>query len=214
VELKRIPKCSGLKMNGNDKQTMNTFEVEIKFRVDHPDELEQKLQQFGGTGFGEAVTESDDFFQHPCRNFVQTDECLRLRKRTLPDGTAEHTLTYKGPKIDTSTKTRQEIEIPISEPQRWEYLLTALGFCKSASVQKFRRRQTLTIQHRHVDVVLDTLPALPEGNRLFVEMETFAAVAEEIEECRSLLFSIAEQLRLHCPIRESYLKLVQDSSPP
>lgn len=188
---------------------MNSFEVEIKFRINSADELEQKLQHFGGAGFGETVMESDDFFQHPCRDFVQTDECLRLRKRTLPDDTTEYTLTYKGPKIDTSTKTRREIEISITEPQHWENMLTALGFCKLASVQKFRRRQRLTIKHRQVDIVLDTLPALPEGKRLFVEMETLAT-EKEVAECRSLILGIAEQLELHEPIRESYLKLVQE----
>ena len=191
---------------------MNTFEVEIKFRVNNVDitVLECQLQQqFGGTVFGEQVTESDAFFQHPCRNFVQTDECLRLRNRTFADGTPKHFLTYKGPKIDTSTKTRQEIEVPITEPECVESMLVALGFCKAASVRKFRRRMALTVEHRHVDIVFDTLPDLPESSRLFVEMETIAS-DEEIEVCRSLILGIAKQLGLSEPIRDSYLKLVQD----
>ena len=186
---------------------MNTFEVEIKFRVENVSELEHKLQQFGGAGFGKTVTESDRFFQHPCRNFVQTDECLRLRNRVLADGTSEHSLTYKGPKIDVNTKTRQEIEISVSEPECWETLLTALGFYQSAAIHKLRRRQELTVNHRHVDVVLDTLPALPEPNRNFVEMETMAT-EEEIDECRNIILGIADQLGLSHPIRDSYLQLV------
>jgi adenylate cyclase class 2 len=188
---------------------MTTFEVEIKFRVENVTALEHKLQQLGGTGFGEAVTESDSFFQHPCRNFVHTDECLRLRHRMLPDGISEHSLAYKGPKIDTSTKTRQEIELSVTEPEHWEIFLAALGFRKTASVQKFRRRQKLTVNHRHVEIVLDTLPDLPESSRLFVELETFAN-EEEVEECRSLVLGIADQLGLSAPIRDSYLKLVQN----
>ena len=186
---------------------MNTFEVEIKFRIENVSELEEKLQQFGGTGFGEPVTEFDSFFQHPCRNFVQTDECLRLRKRLFSDGTSVYSLTYKGPKVDVSTKTRQEIEIPVSEPEHWESLLTALGFHRAASIHKLRRRQRVTINHRHVDVVLDVLPALPESERNFVEMETMAT-EEEIDECRNLILGIAGQLGLSHPIRDSYLKLV------
>ena len=187
---------------------MCVFEVEIKFRIAGITELEHRLRQFGGTGFGEAVTESDFFFQHPCRDFVRTDECLRLRNRSFADGTAEHSLTYKGPKMDTSTKTRREIEIFVAEPERWENLLTALGFCKLASVQKFRRRMTLTVNHRHVDVLFDTLPALPESDRYFVEMETLSTEAD-VEECRTLILGFAEQLGLGEPIRDSYLKLVQ-----
>ena len=187
---------------------MKTFEVEIKFRVDNTAELERRLQQFGTHGFGEPVMESDSFFQHPCRNFAQTDECLRLRNRVLAAGTSEYSLTYKGPKIDASTKTRQEIEMTITEPERWKSLLTALGFVRSASVQKSRRRQNLTVNHRCVGIVLDTLPALPEPDRLFVEMETLAT-EEELDECRSLILGIAQQLGLSNPIRDSYLKLVQ-----
>ena len=191
---------------------MSTFEVEIKFRVNNIDisELERQLQQrFDVSKFEEPVMESDSFFQHPCRNFVQTDECLRLRNRSFADGTSKHFLTYKGPKIDASTKTRQEIETPITEPECLESMLVALGFCKAASVRKFRRRMALTVEHRHVDIVFDTLPDLPESSRFFVEMETIASYAE-IEECRTLLLSIAEQLELSKPIRDSYLKLVQD----
>ena len=187
---------------------MTTFEVEIKFPVHDLAELERRLHQFGGTGFGEPVTEFDSFFQHPCRNFVQTDECLRLRNRVLSDGTSEHSLTYKGQKIDTSTKTRREIEIPVAEPEQWNDLFSALGFYESASVHKIRRRQGLNVNHRHIEIVLDTLPALPESARLFVEMEVLAT-EEEVEECRVLILDVAHQLGLSDPIRDSYLKLVQ-----
>jgi len=186
---------------------MNTFEVEIKFRVENISELEDKLQQFGGTGFGESATEFDRFFQHPCRNYAETDECLRLRNRLFSDGTSEHSLTYKGPKIDVSTKTRQEIEIPVNEPEHWEGFLTALGFYQTASFHKLRRRQRVTVNHRHVDVVLDVLPALPESSRNFVEMEIMAT-EDEIDECRKTILDIAEQLGLSDPIRDSYLQLV------
>ena len=189
---------------------MTTFEVEIKFHIASITELERRLRLFGGAEFGEAVMESDSFFQHPCRNFVQTDECLRLRNRTFSDGISEHSLTYKGPKIDANTKTRQEIELPVTEPERWEDLLTALGFCKWASVQKFRRRMTLTVNHRQVDILFDTLPALPESSRHFVEMETLATESD-VDECRTLILGIAEQLELSEPIRDSYLKLVQSN---
>ena len=189
---------------------MSTFEVEIKFRVNDRAELERQLQQrFGHSEFRKPVTESDSFFQHPCRNFVETDECLRLRKRTISEGTSEHFLTYKGPKIDPQTKTRQEIEMLITEPERWETLLVALGFHKSASVQKLRRRLELTIEQRHVEITLDMLPDLPESNRLFLEIETLAT-EEEVEVCRSLILGLAAQLGLSEPIRHSYLHLVQN----
>ena len=182
--------------------------MEIKYQVKDAADLERRLRErFGSAGFSGPVMESDTFFQHPCRDFVQTDECLRLRERRLSEGAFEHTLTYKGPRIDTSTKTRLETEMPITEPEQWESLLTALGFRRWASVQKFRRRMPLVVDGRHVEIVLDTLPALPEPCRLFAEMETLAGESE-LDECRSLILGIAGQLALGEPIRDSYLKLV------
>ena len=186
------------------------FEVENKFRVDDITELKHRLQRrFGNVEFSEPVTESDSFFQHPCRDFVQTDECLRMRKRQFSDGTTEHSLTYKGPKTDVRTKTRQELEIPITEPQHWESLLVALGFRSWAFVQKFRQRMQLTVNNRRIEIVLDTLPALPESNRLFLEVETLA-VAEDVEACRTLILDLAGQLELGAPVQDSYLKMVQN----
>jgi len=187
---------------------MSTFEVEIKFRVDNVTDLERRLRQrFGDVEFGEPVTETDAFFRHPCRDFAQTDEALRLRKRELSDGTSEHSLTYKGPQIDTSTKTRREIEMPITEPEQWENLLSALGFCQFAMVQKFRRRLKLMVNRRHIEIVFDTLPVLPELHRTFLELETLATT-EDLGECRALILDIADQLELGEPIRDSYLKMV------
>jgi adenylate cyclase class 2 len=132
-----------------------------------------------------------------------------LREREFPDGTTEHSLTYKGPKIDANTKTRQEIEVSITDAKQWESMLIALGFRRCASVQKFRRRAKLIVNHRHIEIVFDTLPALPESGRTFLELETLAT-EETLEECRTLLLDIAEQLELGESIRDSYLKLVQD----
>ena len=187
---------------------MSTFEVEIKFRVENVTDFERRLRQrFGDVGFSEPVTESDLFFQHPSRDFVQTDEALRLRKRELSDGTFEHTLTYKGPKIDTSTKTRHEIEMPIAEPEQWKSILIALGFCQCASVEKFRRRMKLMVNSCPIEITLDTLPALPESRRLFLEVETLAT-ADNLDECRALVLDIAEQLELGEQVQDSYLGLL------
>ena len=189
---------------------MSTFEVEIKFRIDNVQEVERRLRRrFGDVEFGEPVAEIDTFFRHPCRDFEQTDEALRLRNREFSVGMSEHSLTYKGPKIDPIMKTRQEIEIPVTEPEHWERLLTALGFRRFALVQKFRRRMKLTVNRRHIEIVLDTLPMLAESCRTFLELETLAA-AGDLEECRALILGLADQLELGEPIQDSYLKMVLD----
>ena len=84
------------------------YEVELKFPVADPQSLANKLTAMGATILP-AQEEVDLYFAHPSRDFVQTDEALRLRRK----GDA-NCITYKGPKIDATTKTRREIELPLT----------------------------------------------------------------------------------------------------
>ena len=85
-----------------------SYEVEMKFPVSDMVSLEARL-----TGMGAAISapisETDTYFAHPARDFAQTDEGLALRRQDT-----SHFITYKGPKLDAATKTRREIEIPLS----------------------------------------------------------------------------------------------------
>lgn len=84
------------------------FEVEMKFRVQSVKDFMKILEQKYFARFDPEVIETDHFFQHPVRDFAKTDECLRLRRRQN-----ELMITYKGAKIDTLTKMREEIELPL-----------------------------------------------------------------------------------------------------
>ena len=103
-----------------------TYEVEQKFPVADMAALESKLESLGAT-IAEPHGEIDLYFAHPGRNFAETDEALRIRRKG-----ASNYITYKGPKIDRTTKTRQEIELPLppgdDAPEAWVGLLAALGF--------------------------------------------------------------------------------------
>ena len=55
------------------------------------------------------VVQVDQYFAHPARDFAQTDEALRLRRVGK-----QNFITYKGSKIDATTKTRREIELPLA----------------------------------------------------------------------------------------------------
>src|SRR5262245_49585825 len=83
------------------------FEVEQKHRVDDPDALIQTLAT-RGAALGPAIEQADTYFAHPSRDFAKTDEALRIRM-VAGDGV----VTFKGPKLDATTKTRREIELPI-----------------------------------------------------------------------------------------------------
>ena len=113
-----------------------------------------------------AQTEIDLYFAHPSRDFAKTDEGLRLRRKG-----DVNCITYKGPKIDATTKTRREIELPLAPgPESlasWTALLEAIGFRPLAEVRKSRRKAAVPWQGRTVEASLDNV----EGLGTFVEFE-------------------------------------------
>ncbi|MDO5580290.1 MAG: class IV adenylate cyclase [Planctomycetia bacterium] len=182
------------------------FEVEIKFAVPDPESFLALLKEEFGLVFGEEIFESDLFFQHPNRDFAQSDECLRIRRHK-----EQILLTYKGPKIDSSSKTREEIELSLGDPdlppekrlERSRELLNRLDFCEKAHLEKYRRSGVLNYQNRRIAITLDRIPELG----FFTEMELEVEFREEVEEARSILFGLASDFRLENGIRTSYLEL-------
>ena len=118
------------------------YEVEQKHRVSDEAALIARLKQRGGETES-AIEQSDQYYAHPCRNFAKSDEALRIRVVG-----EKSFVTYKGPKLDATTKTRREIELPISpgKPAAAQFaeLLVALGFRPVAAVRKLRRKATLS----------------------------------------------------------------------
>jgi len=139
-------------------------EVESKYRVVcSVDILLEKLFQLGAVFEGEVEVE-DHYFTHPCRDFRETDEALRLRTER-GSGSAKCTLSYKGPREDRSgvVKKRIEIEVEVSNPEALKSVLTRLGFIAVAVVYKKRS----LYRTRDCTVSLDFLP----GIGYFVEVE-------------------------------------------
>jgi adenylate cyclase class 2 len=184
------------------------YEVEMKFRVGDIKAFEKCLKKFGGI-LEPMVEEVDLFYQHPQRDFSVTDECLRIRRRKLPNGIEEKFLTYKGPRIDQKTKTRREIEIRIDPQEPYETILELLGFQEKDTVRKFRRRSELLISNQLVEVVLDFLPELEksDGVGTFVELEIIASESDW-EEKRELIINLSKDFGFSESIRTSYLALL------
>ncbi|MDZ7730721.1 MAG: class IV adenylate cyclase [Natrialbaceae archaeon] len=79
------------------------FEVEVKARADHErirEELETK-----GAHHVDTVSQRDTYYDAPHRSFVETDEALRIRREMIAEGAESIAITYKGPRLDDSTKT-------------------------------------------------------------------------------------------------------------
>ena len=119
----------------------------------------------------------------------------------------DNCVTYKGPKVDASTKTRRELEIQIESGDKgaaaFRELLQALGFKHVADVRKTRHPMEVVWQDRPVDVCLDEL----EGLGLFLELE-IVANESQMEEAKSTIASLAQELGLTESIRESYLEML------
>lgn len=111
-------------------------EVEAKIVLPSCDLLrvvEERLRGLGAV-HEESVVEEDTYYQHPCRDFAETDEALRIRQ---VDGRYE--LTYKGPKrVIDGSKARKEITIQLPSATQMARLLEALGFRPVAVVRKHR----------------------------------------------------------------------------
>jgi len=121
------------------------LEVEVKAKIKNLEEFKKRLKETNAK-FLKTEIQEDLYFNHPCRDFAETDEALRIRK--INDKTF---LTYKGKRLDAETKTREEIEINCGE--EISEILTLLGFKTVANVQKDRKEYEFEKLHICVDKV-------------------------------------------------------------
>ncbi|ASJ06817.1 class IV adenylate cyclase [Thermococcus pacificus] len=142
----------------------------------------------------------DTYFQHPCRDFTETDEALRIRVRRF-NGHFEAFLTYKGPKIDPNSKTRREIEVPISDPDKHSEILSRLGFQEVLTVEKVREKYYVD---KGIIIALDEV----EGLGKFIEIEALAENERAVEETVERLRGILKELGVERFERRSYLELL------
>jgi adenylate cyclase class 2 len=177
------------------------LEVELKYRVDGEDALVAALSG-RGIESAEPVEQVDQYFAHPTRDFARTDEALRIR--TVG---ASSFVTYKGPKLDATTKTRRELELPLAESDAdgsaFAQLLGALGFTPVATVRKKRRTFHLDHKGHSVEGALDDV----ERVGTFVELEIKADDAG-LHKARDAVLSLAAELKLGTAERRSYLELL------
>ena len=187
------------------------YEVEQKFPVADPAALEARLVGLAAR-FREPVEQVDRYFAHPCRDFVKTDEALRLRR--VGDDVAA---TWKGPRIDSASKTRRELELGLAPVpplpggprggqatlDRWTELLEALGFRRVRDVAKRRRAARVLWQGTEVEAALDRVAGIGD----FLELELQAA-AGEVPLATACIESLARTLGCAAQERRTYLELV------
>jgi adenylate cyclase class 2 len=177
------------------------LEVEQKYRVDDPAGLRKRLVELG-VRFSAPIAQADHYFNHPARDFATTDEAFRIRSVG-----EKNFLTYKGPKLDRSVKTRRELELPLADgtalPEQYAEMLMTLGFRSTAVVRKQRTPGTLAWNDVQYEVCWDEA----EGLGTFLEVE-LVVDAEHADSARQKILALQEALGLTTVERRSYLAML------
>jgi adenylate cyclase, class 2 len=177
------------------------YEPEQKLRVVDLRQFEQSLDELG-CKLNEEQLQLDTYFSHPSRDFRKTDEVLRLRS----DGQSNF-LTYKGRRVDDTTKTRPELEIALPNGQDVAAevleLWRLLGFATLISVKKIRRTGDFEWQNMDFTVALDQVEELGA----FVELEIMADDSN-LMSAKEKLASLAVYLGLTDNELRSYSELM------
>lgn len=179
-----------------------SLEIEQKFRVPDFASTEAALARLG-ISLSAPVTQVDCYYAHPQRDFAQTDEAFRIRAVG-----AENYLTYKGPKLDDTTKSRVEHEVRLADgPDAMAAIgeiLRSLGFTPASIVRKQRRTGVIMRDGLSVEIALDDVRKLGT----FVELEINVSDDLQADAARATLAALAQELGLTDNERRSYLELV------
>lgn len=185
---------------------MSHFEVEQKYCVDDLDRTVDALTTMD-LEVSEAVEQIDCYYRHPTRDFSETDEAFRLR--TVGDFNC---ITYKGPKIDSQTKTRAEEEVELASGaearQTCDAIFRHLSFEPVATVTKKRRIATMSRDRLEIEFALDEIEGLGEFVEIEIGVEASGPEDPVLQKARSTLSALADQLMLAEIERRSYLELL------
>ena len=163
------------------------LELEMKAKIDkynrgRVEQITKKAEYLG------ERLEEDIYFSSPIKNFKETDEALRIRKSQ-----GKTILTYKGPKIDRISKSREEIETFVSGDIN--LILERLGFYKFIEIKKKRK----LYRYNEFMISIDDVEGLGE----YIEVELKSEKKEDVKKIEHL-FDI---LYLDSE-RRSYLELI------
>ena len=193
------------------------IEVEIKVKISDPNLMRKKFEDINGV-YKLSLHHEDTYFNMPkgLRDFKQTDEALRLRKsiefnrdiKTMVQK-INYFITYKGKKIDKTTKTREEIEVKINEIEDMKNLLKLLGFREVFTVIKERELYDFKFKNTRIEALIDYIPILKQH---FVEVELITESIDDVEKNKEILFQFLDKfgIKKEESIRISYLELISD----
>lgn len=176
------------------------IEVEVKAKVNNFKDIQIKLDELGAEKVKDEFQE-DIYFNSPIVDFAETDEALRIRK-TESEGKKTIFITYKGPKIDSKSKTRKEIEIVIEDSEKCSDIFENIGFKKVRAVRKNRQYYSF----KNFEISLDDV----EGLSPYMEIEISLEDGSDYNTAQESIFDLFKQLGIEDGFeRTSYLELLE-----
>ena len=186
------------------------LEVETKYKLSDQADLQKRLADIGAVQ-GTTEQHADTYYRHPSRNFVETNEALRIRSIN-----SVASVTYKGPKLpvgDSALKARKEIEWCLApgdaDGSQMEQLLLALGFTAVTTVRKERHSFRWPESDPKLSAFTVTIDQVQEVG-LFAEIELLIEehAPGEVDAAGERINDLAGQLGLSETVRESYLEML------
>jgi adenylate cyclase class 2 len=171
------------------------MEIEVKAPLPDAAKVRDRVAELGGRDFGTSY-QVDEYYAHPTRDFAATDEALRLR--TENDLTV---ITYKGPKLDRETKTREEFEVSVANRATMASILDRLGFRPVIKISK--QRQVFGL--KGIIVCFDSVAGLGE----FIELEVDS---DDVEAGKKAIFALMKEIGVSGNERRSYLELLMEKA--
>ena len=179
------------------------IEVEMKFATPRHNETRTQIASLGAE-LRDIADEEDCYLDSSDGRLMKMDEALRVRQKG-----ESNFITYKGPKLDGSTKTRAEIEVQLAHGESVyedaRALLSAIGYEERARIKKKRERHSAQSGEFTVEVSLDLVDDLG----CYVELEILAD-PENLPKAREALLDLARKLQLVDSERRSYLEIWRD----
>ncbi len=180
------------------------IEVELKVSIDRKDipKFKDNLEKLGFKLVKRQI-EEDLYFNGIDRDFRKTDEALRVRKTVNLDDDKDisYKITYKGPKLDKISKTREEIEVSVDDYNGAIEIFKKLGLKPVRPIKKKRE----LYKNKDITISIDDVTSVGT----FVEFEKVVSNKDETESARNELLNLMKSLNINTDksIKKSYLEM-------
>ena len=176
-----------MKINCDDSAYM--FEAELKALVKDERKLLDALRDLGACAEAEAIYD-DRYFDKASGELRASQRELRIR-RVFKNQTEECLLTAKLAPFDAATRSKQEFEISLREPDIAEDILKTIGFNLDIALRKECRNFRFSFNNRNI---LATLAHIRELGKTFIELESLVPDQNETPNALNTLEHVLDKL--------------------